>query len=141
MRWMLALLLVALGATAHAKPADKGLVDKYAQVVEELAQRNKELGAATLELGTLREWLGEARAYLRNDDEDSLKRTMERVRVQARLIDALIGRAQAEALAREAHAAADAAENEAGRLNNDAHTLEEELRQLEAKAAGTGGAK
>ena len=95
----------------------------------------------SLELGTLREWIGEARAYLRADDEDLVKRTLERVRVQARLVDALLHRATAEAAARTAHESADAKENEAASLRNEAQALEQKLAELEqkAKAAAAGG--
>ncbi len=108
-------------------------IDDYQAAATEFSTKEAK-GQAALELGTLREWIGEARAYLREDDEDALKRTLDRARVQSRLVDALIRRATAEAEARTAHEAADAKENEAGSLRNEAQALEQKLAALEQSA-------
>ncbi|MCA9540833.1 MAG: hypothetical protein KC620_18160 [Myxococcales bacterium] len=127
-----ALLLVALALPARAeKPAAE--LTRYEQEVTAYEARD-EARQATHEIGTLRAWLGEARAYQNQEAQKPLARTLERIRVQARLIDALLLRAAAEGEARKLSAEADAKERAATDARNAAFELEQRLASLESQA-------
>lgn len=130
--WGVALMVCGLASPALAQDYQRR-IDDFQAAANEFSKMDAK-GQVALELGTLREWIGEARAYLRGDEEDALKRTLDRARVQSRLVDALIRRAAAESEARAAHEAADAKENEAGSLRNEAQALEQRLAALEQGA-------
>ncbi len=136
LRWSVALLL-GLATPAAAQDYQRR-IDEYSAAAEGLAKADAK-GHVTLELGTLREWIGEARAYLRDEEEEAVVQTLDRVRVQARLVDALLRRARSEAQARAAHEAADSKENEGAKLRNQAQALEQKLAVLEGKAKQAGG--
>ena len=135
MRWTL-LAVMLLASPAFAKKDSRALIDEYQAIAEDFARHDAQ-EAVALELGSLREWLGEARAYFKQDEESALRRTLDLVRVQARLIDALLRRAVASTAARQAHEQADAKESERERLGNEARTLQEELAALEKQAASS----
>jgi hypothetical protein len=123
----------ALAAPTLSQRMEK--YDDYARQLERHAAAHK----VTQELGTLRAWLGEARAYLKQDEEDDLKSTLRRAHAQIRLIDALLARSAAEERAAEALKAAEAKEAEAEKARDAAFAAERELAKLETSGAAAQG--
>jgi hypothetical protein len=121
-------LWAALWSPALAGPQDT--ITAYTVKAQEFEARD-EARIATHEVGTLRAWLGEAQAYLAQDNEALLEQALDRIESQARLIEALIARAAAEDAATKAHAQADAREKEAALMRNAAFELEQKLAELE----------
>ena len=127
---LLGALLMLTASFALANPAS--LIARYSAEARAVEARDTNR-VATSEIGVLREWLGEAQAYLRAEEEDDLKRTLRRVRVQARLIHALLDRAEAEESARAAHGRADGLEREAASTRKAAFELERTLAEMEGR--------
>ncbi len=129
-----ALLLASWAAPAMAKDKDpRAELARYNAVVVDLEKRDGDRRLSS-EIGVLRGLLGEVQAYLNQEEEDLVKRGLDRIRVQTRLIDALLARDAAEKAARLAHDQADAREVEAAALRNKAHEREQELAGLETEA-------
>jgi len=137
---MQALLRVVLGAAlvlglVFAGPAFAG--GKAQEKINQLTVKTQEFrdhalkGLVTREVGTLQAWLGEAQAYLAQEEEDLLKLAINRAELQVRLIEAMLARGGAEAAAKKAHEQTDAREKEVLKLRNEAFKLEERQAALE----------
>ena len=139
MKWILALALICLGGVgaALAAPSLSRRLQEYEGYAQQL-ERHPAAHKVTRELGTLRAWLGEARAYLKQDEEDDLKATLRRAHAQIRLIDALLARAGAEEKAAAQLKQAEAKEAEAERAREAAFAAERALAELERGAAPEG---
>lgn len=95
-------------------------------------------GRLAEEISTLRDWVLEAQRNLK--DEEAVTRSLERVRAQAALIEALLARSTAEAAVREARGATSAVEREAIELRRQAAEAERARAVLEQKEAALRGA-
>ena len=123
----------ALAAPTLSQRLEK--YDEYAQQLERHAAAHK----VTQELGTLRAWLGEARAYLKQDAEEELTTTLRLAHAQIRLIDARLARAAAEERAAQALKDAEAQEAVAEKAREAAFAAERELATLETSGAAAQG--
>lgn len=125
-----AVLALFLAAPALAGPSAQDRITRFTVRAQELDAADTEK-QFTQELGTLRAWIGEAQAYLAQEEEELLDRALDRAAVQIRLIEALLDRAKAEAAARAAHEKADALERELAGTHEKAIELEKRKAALE----------
>ena len=131
--WISCLVLATWAAPASAKDTNpKAELARYSEVVVDLEKRDGDRRLSG-DLGTLRTLLGEVQAYLNQEEDELVARGLDRIRVQTRMIDALLARDAAEKAARLAHEQADAREVEAASLRNRAHEREQEPINLEAQ--------
>lgn len=132
---------VGLTGPALAKKPPQDVITEHTVKARDFETRER-AQVVNHEVGTLRAWLGEAQAYLAQDEEELLARALARMKAQTMLIEALLARAEAEEKARTAHAEADTREKEAGKMRNAAFAVEQELAELERRTAEkTGGAQ
>ena len=126
----LALLVPATAVAEEANPQE--VLTKYTVKLEELKARDKRQ-VAVQEIGTLRAWLSEAQSYVAQEREDELATALARVRVQTRLVEALLAKDDAEQSATRAHEKADQMEREVLQVRNEAFELEQKKSELERK--------
>ena len=125
MRASLLLLLVLISADAVADEGEDRLAHFRGRLQTLTAQNTRD--AATDELGTLQAWLDDAERALRQNKTATADRTLDRISAQARLIEALLGRAEAVEQARQAAQHAEVSHREALRLRQAAWLIEQEL--------------
>lgn len=94
-------------------------------------------GRLAEEISTLRDWVLEAQHNLK--DEEALASSLERVRAQAELIEALLARSAAEEAVREARGATTAVEREAIELRRQLAEAERARAVLEQEEAALRG--
>lgn len=134
MRAVLIIAVVAFCSTAHAaKP--KALIAAYQVKAAQFAEQDLKR-EFTPEVGAMQGWLGEAKAFMASDDGKRLRMTLARVRVQSRLIEALLDRTTAKSAAEAARAEASAAEQAADAAEKAATDVEQALAELERKETG-----
>ncbi len=109
-------------------------INQFTVKAEEFTARDT-TKAVTAEIGLLKAFLAEAQNYLAQDEPDDLDLALTRVRTAAELIDAELGRVEAETVATAAEARALAKEAELGKLNTEIKALEKERAAIEAGGA------
>jgi len=109
-------------------------INQFTVKAEEFTARDT-TKAVTAEIGLLKAFLAEAQNYLAQDEPDDLDLALTRVRTAAELIDAELGRVEAETVATAAEARALAKEAELGKLNTEIKALEKERSAIEAGGA------
>jgi len=102
-------------------------------MAQELAARDTGRQAAP-ELAVAQTWLGEARVFHKQEEEDLLAQTLQRLEVQLRLVGVILERAEAAASTQKAELEAQRVEALATKTREDAFRAERELAELEAKA-------
>ncbi|MCK6571471.1 hypothetical protein L6V77_10310 [Myxococcota bacterium] len=109
-------------------------INQFTVKAEEFTARDT-TKAVTAEIGLLKAFLAEAQNYLAQDEPEDLDLALARVRTAADLIDAELGRVEAETVATAAEARALAKEAELGKLNTEIKALEKERAAIEAGGA------
>lgn len=131
-RLLLLLLAGLLTSPALAKNEGRRLI-QLTKLTQELAGRDTGRQAAT-ELGVAQTWLGEARVFHKQEEDELLTQTLQRLEVQLRLIGVILERAEAAAATQKAETEAKRVEALATKTREEAFRVERELAALEADA-------
>ncbi len=130
-RLLLLLLACLFAGPALAKNEGRRL-NKLSKTAQELAARDTGRQAAP-ELAVAQTWLGEARVFHKQEEEDLLTQTLQRLEVQLRLIGVILERAEAAATTQKAELEARRVEAVATKTREEAFRVERELAALEVE--------
>jgi hypothetical protein len=130
-RLLLLILACLFVSPALAKNEGRRL-NTLSKTAQELAARDTGRQAAS-ELAVAQTWLGEARVFHKQEEEDLLTQTLQRLEVQLRLIGVILERAEAAAATQKAELEAQRVEAVASKTREEAFRVERELAALEVE--------